>query len=74
MPSLKFAQVSGTEIKTSSPGFVGVLSEGQWYPNEAKAKSAEEGEEVPANDPNQALPQAPGRAAVPTRPQNEKPR
>lgn len=41
MPSLKFACVSGTDIKPSAVGFVGVLHDGQWYRDEAKAKAVE---------------------------------
>jgi len=42
LPSLKVTLVGGTSISTSSPGFVGVLHDGVWYPNEARAKEAEE--------------------------------
>lgn len=41
MPSLQDAWVRDTAISASVPGFVGVLDGGVWYPNEARAKEAE---------------------------------
>ena len=50
MPSLKVVLVENTAISASATGFVGILDNGVWYPNRAKAKEAEDnskGEEVP---------------------------
>jgi hypothetical protein len=41
MPSLKLAHVQETAIKPSSAGFVGILDDGEWFPNEARAKQVE---------------------------------
>ena len=42
IPSLKNVLVGDTAISPSAPGFVGVLNDDLWYPNELKAKRAEE--------------------------------
>jgi hypothetical protein len=43
MPSLQSAFVQGTRISETSPGFSGVLRDwGSWFPNEARAKEADD--------------------------------
>jgi hypothetical protein len=42
MPSFKVALVDDTAIDPSEAGFVGVLRNGSWHPNEARANEAEE--------------------------------
>jgi len=42
LPSLELVHTQETAIDASSEGFVGILIDGEWFPNEAKAKEAVE--------------------------------